>query len=87
MKNYRYELAKQRKKEIETHRYFQLFTEYLDLLETEKGGETLDPGKMAIRANVSQYEQKLQHFYSTALSGEHRDRLEKEFDPMNAYAF
>ena len=35
MKNYRYELAKQRKKEIETHRYFLLFQEYLNLLETE----------------------------------------------------
>ena len=45
----------------------------------------MDPGKMAIRSNVHQYEQKLQHFYSTALSGEHRDRLEKDFDSMNAY--
>ena len=45
----------------------------------------MDPGKMAIRSNVHQYNQKLQHFYSTALSGEHRDRLEKDFDSMNAY--
>ena len=35
MNNYRYALAKQRKKEIETHRYFLLFQEYLDLLETD----------------------------------------------------
>ena len=55
------------------------------LLDTEKGDEVLDPGKMAIKANVYQYQQKLQHFYSTTLSGEYRDRLEKEFDRMNAY--
>ena len=36
MNNYRYKLAKQRKQEIETHRYFLLFQEYLHLLEKEQ---------------------------------------------------
>lgn len=30
--NYRYRLAKQRYQEIETHRWYLLLTEYLDLL-------------------------------------------------------
>ena len=39
--NYRARLATNRRKEIETHRYFLLFQEYLDKLEKEqpKGGE------------------------------------------------
>ena len=45
----------------------------------------MDPGKMAIQSNVLQYKEKLQHFYSSALSGEYRERLEKEFDEMNVY--
>ena len=38
---YKAKLATQRQKEIETHRYFLLFQEYLDKLEKEqpKGGE------------------------------------------------
>ena len=36
MNNYRYELAKQRKKEIQTHRYFLLFREYLEKLEKKE---------------------------------------------------
>ena len=42
MRNYRYELAKQRKKEIETHRFFLLFREFLDLLEVEAEDTDID---------------------------------------------
>ena len=80
--NYRARLATNRRKEIETHRYFLLFQEYLNHLQ---GDTLMDLGKMAIQANVREYKQKLEHFYSTSLSGEYRDRLEKKFDQMNAY--
>ena len=45
----------------------------------------LDPGKMALRANVFEFEAALKHFYSATLSGEQRDYLEKRFDEMNDY--
>ena len=76
--NYRARLATNRRKEIETHRYFLLFQEYLDLLKKEKQRE-MNIAHIAFYANQVLQDLNIETltvgFWSGLLEGRGNTRL------------